>query len=522
MRYILYARKSSEADDRQAPSIVSQKESLRDLAARENLTIAAELCEARSAWSPGRPVFADLLARIRRGEADGIICWKLDRLSRNPIDDGQVKWLLQEGIIQHIRTFERSYYPPDNVLLMAVEFGMATQYSRDLSTNVKRGLQHKAASGWLPTRAPVGYLNNKNKEPDQPPIVRDPVRWSIVRKCFDDLLSRSSGSTDALFRKAISDYGLTWANNRAVTRSNFYRLLNNPFYVGDIVYGGNIYPGSHDPMLTRQEWAEIQRILHQPLFTRSKGLEFPFTGLIRCGGCGAQITAERRERIQQNGNHHVWTYYHCTRRRDPSCRQPAITSAELEQQILSILDKIEISPEIHKWAMSVLRDENAAQERQRGAEIIIQRREYDTCRRRIGRLIDMRSNGELTAEEYAGRRSALLAEKERLEGAIQGIQKSVDRWIEKAEKVLTFTELARDRFLKGDSAQKRTITSCLGSNLLLQDRKLLVDLHAPLLAACELAQPPSADHSRFEPTSTPVLPSVCADIGSNSPVKLGD
>src|SRR5919109_2367757 len=148
--YFLYARKSSEAEDQQVASIDAQIDALQELARREGLEVLEVLSEAKSAKSPGRPVFERMLERIGDGEAHGILCWKLNRLARNPIDGGQISWMLQQGAIQHIRTHDRSYYPTDNVLMMAVEFGMANQYIRDLSADVRRGLRAKCEAGWMP------------------------------------------------------------------------------------------------------------------------------------------------------------------------------------------------------------------------------------------------------------------------------------------------------------------------------------------------------------------------------------
>ncbi|MCD6402554.1 hypothetical protein J7L36_01750 [bacterium] len=77
--------------------------------------------------------------------------------------EGGINWMLQQGIIKHIKTYERSYYPTDNVLMISVEFGMANQF-RDLSQNTKRGLQAKAERGWYPTFASVGYMHNPLKK----------------------------------------------------------------------------------------------------------------------------------------------------------------------------------------------------------------------------------------------------------------------------------------------------------------------------------------------------------------------
>ena len=100
--YFLYARKSTDVEDKQVRSIDDQLAVLRVLAKTEGLKIAEEFIEKQSAKVPGRPVFNKMLARIEKGEAQGIVCWKVNRLARNPVDDGQVNWMLQRGIIQHI------------------------------------------------------------------------------------------------------------------------------------------------------------------------------------------------------------------------------------------------------------------------------------------------------------------------------------------------------------------------------------------------------------------------------------
>jgi len=127
--YFLYARKSSEAEDRQIRSIEDQLSVLRALAKQEGLSIIHEFTEKETAKKPGRPVFNQMIERIERGEAQGILCWKLDRLARNPWDDGKIRWLHQIGTIQQVRTYEHDYQSEDNGLLMSVEFAAATNMS---------------------------------------------------------------------------------------------------------------------------------------------------------------------------------------------------------------------------------------------------------------------------------------------------------------------------------------------------------------------------------------------------------
>src|ERR1035437_804282 len=147
MKYILYCRKSSESEDRQEKSIDSQEHELLAIAQKQNLTVFKILKESKSAKKVGRPVFAEMLSLLSSGKADGVLCWKLDRLSRNPIDTGYVQSLLQDGIIKNIKTFEHDYFPQDNILMMVFEMGMANQHIRDLSVNIKRGNREKLARG---------------------------------------------------------------------------------------------------------------------------------------------------------------------------------------------------------------------------------------------------------------------------------------------------------------------------------------------------------------------------------------
>jgi len=94
MRYFLYARKSSESEDRQIASIQSQIDELKRLSEEQDLQIISILKEEKSAKAPGRPVFNKMIEDLNNGLANGIICWKLDRLARNPVDGGTINWML--------------------------------------------------------------------------------------------------------------------------------------------------------------------------------------------------------------------------------------------------------------------------------------------------------------------------------------------------------------------------------------------------------------------------------------------
>ena len=102
-KFFLYARKSTDVEDKQVLSIEAQLTELRDYAKRENLNIALEFVEKQSAKIPGRPIFNDMISRIEKGDADSILSWHPDRLARNSIDGGKIIYLLDTGKLASLK-----------------------------------------------------------------------------------------------------------------------------------------------------------------------------------------------------------------------------------------------------------------------------------------------------------------------------------------------------------------------------------------------------------------------------------
>src|SRR3989344_2826011 len=320
MKYFIYARKSTDVEDKQVLSIEAQLTELHLLAKNEKLEVVNEFVEKRTAKMPGRLVFNEMIKRIQNGEAEGIICWKLDRLARNPVDGGQISWMIQQNIIQHIRIHDKSYYPSDNVLMMSVEFGMANQFIRDLSTNVKRGLRAKVKRGEFPSSTPVGYLNDTRKRI----IVVDRKKSKIICEAFELYAKgnyRLEDITNFLYAKNVR----SWHGN-TLHRDCVKRILSNPFYYGHFRYGGEIHEGKHKPIIEKKLFDKAQKVMVErghPMKARIHPKSL--CGLLRCGTCAMMITAEDKVKKCKNGNVHNYVYYHCTKKsKTIKCAEPCV------------------------------------------------------------------------------------------------------------------------------------------------------------------------------------------------------
>ena len=256
MKYILYARKSSEDKSKQILSLESQVSEMKKLAANLGLVIDLVYTESKSAKLPNnRPIFLKMVKLLENTKEDyGILCWKIDRLSRNPIDSGKIQWLLQQGKIKAIQTSDRQYLPSDNVLLLNIEGSMANQYILDLSKNVKRGILTKIEKGLWPNFAPIGYLNDGKGG-----IVVDRIRARYIKKIFK--LYATGNYTMKELANLMYDKGFRSRGNVKYHKSKIYKLINDSFYCGIMRFHGKEYDGKHETLISKKLYADCQKVM---------------------------------------------------------------------------------------------------------------------------------------------------------------------------------------------------------------------------------------------------------------------
>lgn len=477
VKYVLYARKSTEASDKQVQSIDDQIRIMKERAKREGLQIVKILSEAKSGGKPGmRPEFAKMIDMIENGEANGILAWKLDRISRNPLDSGYVHQMMNDGKIAWILTDGRDYCEDDDVIF-DVESSMDARYRKDLMKNVRRGMFSKAEKGWKPGVPPTGYLNDRANRT----IILDPVNGPLMRKVFDRWLTGTASLTD--LTKYAKELGLRTPQHRErggnpVSLNGLRHLLRNPFYTGKFKYGGRLYNGNHPALISDEEYDRVQRLLGGLHNTRPQKDELSFVtkGMLRCAKCGYAVVVERVTKKYKNGTSKEYVYCHCSGKcKKFKCDQKSVNTPEKEilDQVRNELTKYTIDPNFYKLAIEALAEEEQQRVSERDMRLKELRKEQDRKHSELDGLRRMRYTGELTDQVWFMNESEKIqARIDELEKNINTVETAVKDWRKYADQAFMFARYAKEDFDSGDPGRMQYVMKAL-AELKLLDRTVL-------------------------------------------------
>jgi DNA invertase Pin-like site-specific DNA recombinase len=350
LKYCLYARKSSESDERQALSIDSQIKEMHDIAAQFKLKIVAVKRESHSAKASGqRSEYNELIQDIRQGVYNAILTWAPDRISRNAGDLGSVVDLMDQGVLKEIRTPGQAFTnnPNDKFLLMIL-CSQAKLENDNRAKNVLRGMKNKCEMGWRPCRGPLGYLNEKYGDRGTLKIYIDPVRAPMIREMFEKCAYEGMSGRD-LMAWANEERHLRTRDDKKITLSMVYNILSNTFYYGEFKYplkSGKLYEGAHEPLITRELFNKVRERMAAPEKAPYGEKRFAYVGSLVCGHCGHNITASEKIKARKDGSHmRRYVYYHCTNQNKPKgdrCRSHYLREDRLTEQILENLEKVKL------------------------------------------------------------------------------------------------------------------------------------------------------------------------------------
>jgi DNA invertase Pin-like site-specific DNA recombinase len=344
LKYCLYARKSTEGDEKQALSIDSQIKEMTQIAERERLNIIEIRRESYSAKeSSQRPVFEEIVRDIDNGIFNAIITWAPDRLSRNAGDLGKLVDRMDQKKLITIKTFGQNFTnsPSDKFLLMIL-CSQAKLENDNKSINVKRGMRTRCEMGLWPAQPPTGYRKVDGRLA-KCEVEIDPERADTIKQIFEKIAYEkwSASKVHAWLKydldfKTLSGYHLSLGN--------VFKIINNTFYYGRFEFpqgSGLWYDGVHTPIITKELFDETRNSIKSQVI-KSQGKEFAFTRIMKCGLCGSGITADEKfKKLKAGGvNRHV--YYRCTKSKDRRCKNKALNETDLIEALVKMLDSISL------------------------------------------------------------------------------------------------------------------------------------------------------------------------------------
>ena len=346
LKFCLYARRSTESDERQIMSIDSQVNEMLQIAERESLDVVAIKRESKSAKdSNNRPIFKELLDDIKQEKFNAILSWAPDRISRNAGDLGSVVDLMDEKKLLAIRTYGQSFTnSPNEKFLLMILCSQAKLENDNRGVNVKRGLRARCELGLWPTTAATGYIKERRLDRKNECLI-DPDRAPVIKQIFEKV-AYEHWSGRKIYHWLKFDLNFrTHLGKKHLSLGNIYKLLENTFYYGEFEYprgAGIWYKGKHEPIITKDLFDAVQLQLKGNQLKTRQDKEFAFTKLMTCGLCGSGISADEKYKKLKDGTFNTHIYYGCSKAKDKNCKCGYINETDLIKQLQDLVDTIKL------------------------------------------------------------------------------------------------------------------------------------------------------------------------------------
>lgn len=306
LNYIIYCRKSSESEDKQVQSIETQLRELGDYAQKNNLNIVDTITESQSAHVPGRPGFARVIQLLSQGKANAILVLRANRISRNPIDAGQIISCMDSKILQYVRTSSGTCYTntPTDKMMLALELIISKKDSDEKSEAVKEGFRTKYLKGTPGGVAPIGFKNT-------PYLERGARHWLVDKEKLDEVshllheFLKGTYSGNTLYEYARDIRKLTTPihkklGGKLVERSYIFVMLKNPIYAGFWIDKETGVRYELDPklprLITEEEHHRIKAMLGEKTQSRPKYRESTYIGFLK-GANGGFMRADYKQQL---------------------------------------------------------------------------------------------------------------------------------------------------------------------------------------------------------------------------------
>lgn len=336
---IIYARVSTSRQADEGISIESQIEQAERKAAELGVKVLRVYRDdGISGRTANRPAFQSAITFCGAYDVDYFLCWNTSRFARNKIDAASHKKLLESGGTKVVYVSVNIDSETDEGWFSESIFEiMDEHYSRQVSRDTRRSMLKNARDGyWNGGHVPYGYeavaVDGKRKRLQ---VVEHEA--STVREMFNRYLG---GDGCKLIAMNLNERGITY-RGRPWSKNQVNSMLKNPVYAGFVVFNRQdkqkrdkpesewIMTKSHEPIVNEADAARVRELFHYRSPDGDGGSphsQFVFTGILRCGECGAAMQTETA-----TGRAKLYHYYNCSKaQKGAGCRNRRISAPEFD------------------------------------------------------------------------------------------------------------------------------------------------------------------------------------------------
>jgi site-specific DNA recombinase len=278
--------------------------------------------------------------------------------------------------------------------------------------------------------------------------------------CFFNRARRS-------LRHFFTKHGVHSGGDKLVGRSFVSHMLSNPIYYGHFRYAGEVYEGTHEPIITKALFDEVEAILKRRWrYSPAEKVITPkaYLGLLRCADCGSAITGEI-----QKGH----TYYRCTKKNKAHrCTQPYVREEALDTEISNLIKPFSLPNDWAEYSLAQIEQEKKADAKSSAVLISQKRAEIEKINLRLQKLLDSFLDGVVDRNDYTAEKTKLMSRKKSLEEQSSALSRSHAPWLEPFQSWILEAKNTDQIALTGSLQEKRVRASkVFGSNLVLDCKK---------------------------------------------------
>jgi DNA invertase Pin-like site-specific DNA recombinase len=283
-----------------------------------------------------RPAFTRLMADVEASKVDVIVVYKVDRLSRSLLDFVKVMERLGAAgasfvsVTQNFSTADAMGRLTMNMLMSFAEFEreMISERTRDKIAGARR------KGKWTGGPVPYGYSVKDKK------LLVNELEARVVREAFDLFLMHRQQAKVAhlLNERMLLPRGSKVTKKLAWSKEGIGRILKSPIYAGFMMYGDELHPGEHPPLIEESTYRAAQAILagtSRVVRWTGTNPDYVLRGLVRCALCGEMMCPGSTTKPSTGKTHR---YYRCSRREKygkDQCAGRPLPAAALEEFVVA-------------------------------------------------------------------------------------------------------------------------------------------------------------------------------------------